>query len=248
MLSMSDFLKGVFYLIRALPLIFTTGLKRFIVLPIIFNITLFSISVYLIYHSSWLRDRSGILQVIILLILFVVFVSMFTILFTMVAAPFNGVLAEKTQKILCHSSIPSIPISQIIFRSIKRQGQFIAYFFPRFIFMVLLFFVPLIHAIYPFLWFWFASWILGLQYLDVVTDNNGKTFPEMRAIMKERPMLFLGFGFMINGFSFIPLFNLILLPAAVIGAVLMYNKEYHKKQEKKILLMKVLTQDRPNYQ
>lgn len=223
---MSDFLKGLFYLLQGLPLIFTSGLKRFIVLPVIFNIILFCISFYLISHSTWLGERSGILQFIILLIFFILFFSMFTILFTIVASPFNGLLAEKAQKILCLSSIPFIPLSQIVWRSIKRQGQFIAYFFPRFLILILLFFVPLIHPIYPFLWFWFASWILGMQYLDVVTDTNGKTFSETRVIMKERPMLFLGFGFMINGLSFIPLFNLVLLPAAVIGAVLMFNNIY----------------------
>ncbi len=228
---MSDFLKGIFYLLQAFTHLFTRGLKRFIVLPIIFNITLFGIISYLIYHSSWVNSHSWIWQAIILLGFFILFFSMFTILFTIVAAPFNGLLAEKAQNLLCRRSISTISFGHMVVQSFKRQGQFLAYLLPRLLVMVLIFFLPVVHFFYPFLWFLFGSWILSMQFIDVVCDNNGKTFQEMRRSMRQRPMLFLGYGFMLSAVSFIPLINLILMPTAVIGAVLMYNQEYHANSQ-----------------
>jgi CysZ protein len=228
------------------------GLKRFILLPILFNILLFILSFYLIYHyvfpyshdyintlPSWLSFLSNLILIIFAVSFFFLFLSMFTVLFNLVAAPFNGLLAEKTQNLLYKTKIPSLSLSEMTFRTIKRQCQFLAYFVPRFLGMIVLFFVPFIHPVYPFLWLIFTAWILSIQYQDFVMDNNLINFREMRSMIKGRGMLSLGFGIGINFISFIPLLNLLAIPAAVIGGVILYFEEYNGESLDQIALMRI---------
>ncbi|MBA3536468.1 MAG: sulfate transporter CysZ, partial [Tatlockia sp.] len=204
---MTDFLRGMFYLMSGFSHLFSKGLKRFILLPMMFNFLLFIGLFYLVYHyafpyshyyidqlPSWLHFLSGLFLVIFAISFFLLFLSMFTVLFNLVAAPFNGLLAEKAQILLYQSKIPSLSLTEITMRTIKRQMQFLKYVIPRFLGMIILFFVPFIHLIYPFLWFLFSAWILSIQYQDFVMDNNLINFQEMRLKIKEKSMLSLGFG------------------------------------------------------
>jgi len=56
-------------------------------------------------------------------------------------------------------------------------------------------------------------------------DNNLIGFQEMREKIKNNKMQSLGFGSLINIISFIPLLNILTMPAAVIGSVIMYCEE-----------------------
>ncbi len=236
---MNDFAKGMTFLILGIRHLFTPGLKRFVLLPILFNFLLFVGLFYLLYHyafpyshfyinqlPSWLHFLSGLILAILAISFFLLFLSMFTVLFNLVAAPFNGLLAEKAQLLLYKTKIPSLSLTDITIRTIKRQLQFLGFFIPRFIGMIILFFVPFIHPLYPFLWFWFTAWILSIQYQDFAMDNNLVSFKAMRLKIKEKSMMSLGFGSFINLLSFIPVLNLITLPAAVIGGVLLYCEEH----------------------
>ena len=64
--------------------------------------------------------------------------------------------------------------------------------------------------------------MLNLQYQDFVMDNNLFEFKEMREQLNNKRMLSLGFGSIINVFNFIPFVNLVVMPVAVIGGVLLF--------------------------
>ncbi|KTC65158.1 putative sulfate transport protein CysZ (plasmid) [Legionella adelaidensis] len=240
---MGDFFQGAGYLFRGAKHLLTPGLKRFVVLPILFNFLLFTGLFFLLYHylfpfadyyikqlPAWLSFLHGFLVVVLFISTFLLFLSMFTVLFNIVAAPFNGLLAERAQLALFKSEIPSLSFMQITLRSIKRQMQFLGYFFPRFIALLLLFFVPFIQPVYPFIWFFFNAWMLSVQYQDFAMDNNLNSFGEMQEKIKQYKLLSLGFGSIINLASFIPVLNLFTMPAAVIGSVILFceqNKRSH---------------------
>jgi len=229
------------YLIEGVRRLSTKGLKRFIILPILFNLILFSALFYSVYHylfpyaqiyinqlPAWLGFMSGVLFVVFILSCFLIFLSAFTVVFNLLAAPFNGFLAEKAQYIFYNEVIPSLSFSTIAIRSIKRQGHFILYFIPRFLCMCILFFIPFLHPVFPFIWFAFNAWILSVQYQDFAMDNNLVSFSEMkRKIAKNKAQTF-GFGSLVHIISFIPLLNIFIMPAAVIGGVLMYCGERNR--------------------
>ena len=232
---MNNYICGILYFFAGFKYLGTKGLKRYIVLPILFNcilfVSLFYFSKYYIlpysydYISllpSWLSFLASIFFIIFLISFLLFFLSTFSIFLNLIAAPFNGLLAEKTQALLFHSAIQALPFHTIAIRSIKRQCQFLIYFLPRLIMMGLLFFVPFIHPFYPFLWFIFNAWMLNLQYQDFVMDNNLFEFKEMREQLNNKRMLSLGFGSIINVFNFIPFLNLVVMPVAVIGGVLLF--------------------------
>ncbi len=238
---MDKFFQGMNYLLRGMKCLFLPGVKRFVVLPILFNFMLFSTLFYFIYHYVsiysqmymanlpwWLSFLHDIFLIVFVISFFLLFLSMFTVIFNLIAAPFNGLLAEKAQAILYRSTIPSLPFSTIVWRSIKRQGQFLWYFFPRFVAMCLLFFVPFIHPVYPFLWFFFNAWMLSVQYQDFAMDNNLVGFHDMRKKIENNKLNAFGFGTVVNLASFIPILNIFTMPAAVIGGVILYRESNQK--------------------
>src|SRR5438046_2589823 len=123
---MTDFIKGMLYVLKGMSCVFHKGLRRFVLLPILFNFLVFFTIFYLIYHyllpffhqyiamlPSWLGFLSGLLLIVIWLGFFIMFIALFTVLFSMAAAPFNGLLAEKAQNLFCQSRIPSLPLKEI---------------------------------------------------------------------------------------------------------------------------------------
>lgn len=244
---MFPFFSGMRYLIQGFNHLLTPGLKRFIIMPIVFNFILFAGLFYLIYHyllpyahqyiaklPSWLSFLSGVLFILFIVGFILLFLALFTVMFNIIAAPFNGLLAEKVQKLLYNRPIPAIPFYVMAVRSIKRQGQFLSYFLPRLMGMLLLFFVPFMQPLYPFIWFLFSAWMLSIQFQDVALDNNLIDFPEMKKRIKNNKMRSLGFGALINLASFIPGLNILMMPAAVIGGTILYcdtsktAKAHHK--------------------
>lgn len=237
--KMNDFFSGMMYMLLGIRHLLTKGLKRFILLPIVFNFLLFSGLFYLIYHylfpysyyyinelPAWLSFLSTVFFILFVISFFLLFLSMFTVFFNLIAAPFNGLLAEKAQHLLYGTTIPVLSFREIALRSIKRQGQFMGYFLLRFLGVVLLFFVPFIHPIYPFIWFFFNAWMLSVQYQDFAMDNNLMSFKEMQEKLQINKMLTFGFGSFINLVSFIPVLNVFIMPAAVIGGVILYCDRY----------------------
>lgn len=244
---MEQFIQGTSYFIRAIRHLVTPGLKRFIVFPILFNFILFSALFYFIHHyiveqaylyveklPAWMSFLSQVFLILSLISFFLIFLSMFTVIFNLIAAPFNGLLAEKAQILLYQRTIPNLSFIQIALRSIKRQGQFLAYFFPRFIGMCLLFFVPFIQPVYPFLWFLFNAWMLSVQYQDFALDNNLVSFPDMKNQIHQNKLQTLGFGSIINLMSFMPVLNILTMPVAVMGGVI-YCCEYYQRKDNIVL-------------
>ncbi len=238
---MLNFFKGMRYFLLGFKLLLTPGLKRYIIIPMVFSCVLFTGLFYLSYHylipyashyvdklPSWLSFLSSVLMLVFIIMFVLLFLTMFTVIFNVIAAPFNGLLAEKAQKILYGKSVPSVNFPVMAIGAFKRQGQFLWYFVPRFLGMCLLFFVPFIQPLMPFIWFFFTAWMLSMQFQDVSLDNNLVSFYEMRQIVKTNKMRSLGFGSLINLASFIPFLNILTMPAAVIGSTIIYC-DSHKR-------------------
>lgn len=232
---MRDFFHGMGYMLRGIRHLSTHGLRRFILLPLVINLTMFAGLFYLIYHyllpyayyyldklPSWLSFFSSIFFVLFILSFFLMFLSLFTVFFNLIAAPLNGLLAEKTQNLLFGSIIPSLSFYEVVLRSVKRQSEFLGYFLPRFLIIGILFFVPFLQPVYPILWFIFNAWILSIQYQDFAMDNNLVSFKEMRRKIARNKMRSLGLGFSINLANFVPFLNILTMPAAVIASTILY--------------------------
>jgi CysZ protein len=139
------------------------------------------------------------------------------------AAPFNGVLAERVKKHLSGQT-PSndnfIAIVKAIPHTLSREWQKLIYFIPRFIgyFLVGL----ILPGIGQVIWFLFIAWVLAIQYCDYAFDNNKYNFDYMRHVLRQNKAACFGFGSMISIFTMVPILNLLVMPVAICGATAMW--------------------------
>lgn len=154
----------------------------------------------------------------------------FSVGVNIIAAPFNGLLAEKVEEEIT-GEISREPFSlksaiKLILNSLVRELQKLGYFLPRFLLLLLISIIPVLNVISPFLWLLFGAWMLSIQYMDYAFDNNKIPFGEMRATLRQQPLLCLTFGFIVMLLLPIPLVNLIVMPLAVVAATILWLKSF----------------------
>ena len=110
-------------------------------------------------------------------------------------------------------------------RGIVKEISKFAYYIPMALFVLVLLFIPGLNTLSPLLWFLLGAWMMSLQFLDYPMDNHRYPFKEVRNACAARRLSSLGFGGMVAFISGIPFVNLIVVPAAVVGATLLWCEE-----------------------
>ncbi len=234
---------GASYFLKGFDLIQTKGLRSFVLIPLVVNIVLFSIAFYFLYLQleqffeylqgyipeflSWLNVILWPLAIITLL---VVFSFVFSSVANWIAAPFNGLLAEKVECYLTGKPAPVNGFSDIIKdipRTLKREWTKLAYYLPKAIGCLILFFIPVIgQTVAPILWFLFSAWMMAIQYCDYPFDNHKREFTVLKAQLAQDRGCALSFGSMTTLFTMIPIVNLVVMPVAICGATALWVERY----------------------
>lgn len=241
---MKDAVAGPGAMLAGLRLIFTPGLKRFVLVPLLSNIVLLFSFIWFGFKlfDSWL---GGFIQslpewlsfiewliwplAIIGTLGFIVYG--FNATTSLIAAPFNGLLAEKVEQHLRPGiSFPDESMSEMVKRSLIRELQKQWFFLKRVLLLLIISFIPGLNLISPILWLLFSVWMLSVQYLDYPMDNHKIGFHAMQRELKQHWWHTFGFGFAAYGCMFIPLINLLLMPAAVAGATWLWVQQYSHDQ------------------
>lgn len=234
---------GLYYFIQGWRLMLQPGVKRFILMPLLINFLIIGTAFYYIYQQindvinwtlsylpSWLHWLTYLMWPLIFISTLVFFGYFFTTLANIIAAPFNGMLSSKLESILTNTTPDDDSwetLAKDFVRSFQREFQNLAYYIPRLIGILLLFFVPIIGQIVaPILLFLFNAWMMSIQYNDYAFDNNRISFPTMKNRLKKDRFNNLIFGSCINIFTMIPIVNLFIMPASVCGGTLQWVKKY----------------------
>jgi len=233
---MNDFTTGFKYVFSGFKLIIQPGIRLYVLIPFLINSLLFASAI--VYGSNILSDflnswitgwwewLSWILWPLFVIVSLAVIFFCFTIVANLIAAPFNGFLAEAVESKLSNTvltdtgGLKAIPAE--ITKAIKSESRKFLYFIIRAIPLLLLFFIPVAQVAAPFLWLFFGSWMLALEYIDYPMGNHGITFPEQRKIMITKKRQTFGFGLGVMLLTFIPVVNFIAMPVAVAGASKMW--------------------------
>jgi CysZ protein len=233
-------LQGLYYFKRGATLVLEPSLRRFVLLPLLLNALLFTALMLLAGHyyglfTHWVNSLIPSFFAYIawlfwlLFVLGFVFIAgvSFTAIATLIAAPFNALLSEKVEGHL--SGTPpknaNATLSETlkdIPRVVNRQLQIMAYFLPRALALLLLFFIPVVNLIASPLWFVFSAWVLALQFNDYAMDNNYIPFPKMRQLLSQQRFTTLGFGLVALALTLVPVVNFFVMPIAVAGATAFY--------------------------
>lgn len=239
--TMNNPITGVQYFINGFKLIAQPGLRRFVAIPLMINIILFTLLFLVLRHymgefnlwfehflPTWLHWLSGVLWLLFFVSFFLVIIFTFVTIANIVCAPFNTFLAEKVELYLTGKMPePRTLIENIkdIPRILGRQLGIIGYYIPRALLILILFLIPVVHLIAVVLWFLFNAWVMTMTYIDYPTDNHRVPFKEVRDWMRQKRYVSLGFGISVMVASMIPILNFFTIPAAVAGATQFWIKE-----------------------
>ena len=235
--------RGALFLFRGAKLLFAPGVKRFVIVPLLINITLFAGLVFLGVNQfetlldwlmpelpDWLQWLVWLFWVIFGLAALVIVFYTFTIVANIISAPFNGALAEAVERHLTGKEIDSTTsmtsILAEIGASLKQEMIKLRYMALRAIPLLILFVIPGVNIAAPFLWLAFCSWLLALEYIDYPMGNHSIRFPAVRERVAEKRIMNLGFGGATMAATMIPVVNFFVIPSAVAGATLLWVEEY----------------------
>lgn len=235
-------LLGPAYLMKGLRLIARPALWPYVAIPLVINVVIFGLLLWFAAGEfggivdrllpslpHWLAWLSWLLWLLFALLAGVVIFFTFSLLANIVAAPFNGLLAEAAERLLTGSGAPPggslkqvlLETPQALRDEFRKLGYYVLWALP----LLLLFWLPVVNLLAPLLWAVFTAWMLALEYADYPLGNHGLRFSEQRRMMRGKPLLALSFGGTTLLATMIPLLNLIVMPAAVAGATLMWVEQ-----------------------
>lgn len=237
---LNDFLSGARYLIKGTRLLARPELRRFIVVPILINITVFTAAIWLgtIYFETmldrimpessqwWFESVRTIVWILFGVIILLITFFTFTVIANIIGAPFNGLLAEIVEEQLAgkrpgeNEGVRQF-ISTII-PSIANELKKLFYFTVSGVAIFLIFLIPGLNIISPLVWIIFTSWMLALEYIAYPMENHNIYFSRARKELKGKKSITLGFGLTVMLATAIPLINFFVMPSAVAGATAMW--------------------------
>jgi len=235
-------INGAGYFFRGLAMLNKPGIRGFVLVPLVANILLFGLlgsaaydylsNVYIETTGSlpdWLAFLTWIIAPLFWLAggLITGYVSTFIVL--MLTSPFHALLAEKVEEQVTGEAVPALegflPALLEVPRGLLREIFKVLYYMPMALFVLVISFIPGVNAIAPLLWFILGAWMMSLQFVDYPMDNHRLPFRDVREACAARRLSSLGFGGTVAFISSIPIVNLIVIPAAVIGATLFWCEE-----------------------
>jgi CysZ protein len=220
------------FLFKGLTLLSSPELRKFIIIPILINVVLYSGALVLSYFyisdlidqfiPGWLHWLSWILWPLFFISFFIVGFFTFTIFANMLASPFYGKLSAKTLAMVSGQVVATEeqPLPKVLFAELKRMG----YLGTRALPLLVLSIIPGINVLAPLLWALFGAWGMALEYLAYPLENQGVLFSEQKELVKSVRLGALSFGGLAVLGLTIPVLNIIVAPAAVIGATLYFNE------------------------
>lgn len=238
-----DFAAGGSYLRRGFQLITRPELRRYVVIPVLVNVFVFSAVIGTAIYSYdlvldallpdtsgwWMELARGVLWLLFIAVAGVIVYFTFTVLANLIAAPFNGLLAERVEQLI----EPAAPVASAAapwlgsaVGAIVNELRKLLHYLLLLAFGLVLWWVPLLNLAVPVYWVIVAVWMSALEYLSYPMENHGIGFRDARKLLRQRRMLNLGFGAGVMLASVIPVVNFLVMPAAVAGATLMWRERW----------------------
>ena len=232
---------GIHYLLEGLRLIRQPGLRRYVAMPLLVSTLFFAgaiiglthwleqlINLLLGYLPGWLDWLRYLLWPVFALMGVLIIFYSFSLVTNLVAAPFNGMLAEAVEQHLTGQPIDTggwKALMKDIVPSIISELRKILYFLLRAIPLGVLFLIPGINLAAPFIWALFSAWMLAIEYTDYPMANHLLHFSEQKRRLRKRRVLAYSFGGGSLLMTLIPVVNFLAMPVSVAGATALWVGE-----------------------
>lgn len=233
---------GADYLVYGWHIMWQKGLRRYALIPLLINLLLFSAGLMWAIGSTpswvsqimaWLPSYLQFLEILVwpllVVTIIIVFALSFTTLATVIASPFNSILAE--QVAFRRAGLTPRPVTLLglvadLPRVLGRELQKLGYLLPRLLVVGLL--ALILPVIGQLLWLLFAGWVMTIQYIDYAFDNQRISFSQMRRELGQQRGKSLTFGLVVALLASIPLINLLIMPLAVCAATALWVDHFHQ--------------------
>ncbi|WP_163832568.1 sulfate transporter CysZ [Spartinivicinus ruber] len=239
-------MQGTQHFFQGLKLISQPGLRKFVAIPLLLNISVFTTALILLFSQfgaliswligdlpSWLSWLEYLLWPFFAITALLLVFFTFSIIGNIIASPFHGFLAEAVEKQITEHSTEEVfswqQLVTVIPKAIGRELRKLLYYLPWLVLLIIITVIPIINIIAPFAWFAYSTWMLSVQYVDYAADNNGVSFKEMIEQLKQNRANALAFGGTVYLLMFIPFVNFLVIPAAVAGGTVMWMELNRKK-------------------
>ena len=218
------------------------SLRLFVIVPLLVNVLLFGtligfglsylievIDRWLAWIPEWLGFIQWIIWPIIGLTVSLITGYAFTAVALVIASPFNALLAEKAEELITGQPVDALeglgPALMAMPRGVLRELAKLLYYLPMAAFVLLVSFLPGINIIAPLLWFLLGAWMMSIQFVDYPMDNHQLRFADVKEAVRARRLSSMGFGGVVALCTGIPIVNFFIVPAAVVGATLLWCRE-----------------------
>jgi CysZ protein len=244
-----DFFQGSRYFILGFRTVVKPGLRKFLLIPLFVNTLIFSAGIFLGIQqfnnllewllpgneSWWIEYAKVFLWIIFSICVLLISFYTFSLIANLIAAPFNGLLSEKVEKLLTGGEISQtggvFGIIKGIPASVMSELRKFLYFAGLGGMLFIFSLMPGVNVIAPFLWLVYSSWALSLEYISYPMENHNILFSYARKKIKPVRLLALGFGSAIIVANLIPFINFFVMPAAVAGATIIWKERLREKSD-----------------
>jgi CysZ protein len=213
-----------------------------VIIPLVINILIFGslITIGFNYISDlmdsmlasipeWLNFIRWILWPIIVITVGLISGYVFTSVALVIASPFNALLSEKAEELITGQPVNSLEgfgaALIAVPKSIVRELMKLLYYIPMAILALLISFIPGVGAV---AWLLLGAWMMSIQFVDYPMDNHQLSFADVKAAVRSRRLSSMGFGGLVALCASIPLVNFFVVPAAVVGATLLWCEELNQ--------------------
>jgi CysZ protein len=236
---------GASYLTRGARMLSHPSLRLFVIIPLLVNILIFGslIGVGFSYLSAmmdslllgipdWLDFIEWILWPLIGITVSLVTGYLFTAVALIIASPFNALLAEKAEELITGREVEGLEglgaALLAVPKSILRELFKFLYYVPMAAFVLVVSFIPGINTVAPALWLLLGAWMMSIQFVDYPMDNHQLSFADVKEAVRSRRLSSMGFGGLVALCTGIPIVNFFVVPAAVVGATLLWCEELNR--------------------
>mgnify|MGYP005843153185 CR=1 FL=1 len=235
-------LHGAGYVLRGARLLVHPRLRAFVLIPLLVNIAIFgsligwgfawldnTLDRTMAALPDWLRFVEWIIWPLVVVAASLITGYLFTAVALIIASPFNALLAEKAEELVTGEPVQGLEglMGALISvpRGIVREIAKLLYYVPMALFVLLVSLIPAVNALSPLLWLLLGAWMMSLQFVDYPMDNHQRSFADVKQAVRSRRLSSMGFGGLVAMCAGIPLINFFVVPAAVVGATLLWVDE-----------------------
>jgi len=236
---------GAGYLTQGARMLSHPSLRLFVIIPLAVNILIFGslIGLGFSYLSGlmdsllasipgWLEFIEWIIWPLIGITVSLITGYLFTAVALIIASPFNALLAEKAEELITGQPVDALEgLGAALLampRSILRELSKLLYYVPMALFVLVVSFIPGINAVAPVLWLLLGAWMMSIQFVDYPMDNHQLSFADVKEAVRSRRLSSMGFGGLVALCTGIPIVNFFVVPAAVVGATLLWCEELNQ--------------------